>query len=72
MDGKELLELLDFVKKVQEEAKGFEERVKKENLVEAQEKELKSKAIAYREVAERLETLLRKLNPYEQKMKGAQ
>ncbi len=62
MDGGELLKLLDFVKDLQKRAEDVEEDLKQAD----DEKgmiECRSKAEIYRGVAERLESLLRKLNP---------
>ncbi len=62
MNGGELLKLLDFVKDLQKKAELVEEDIKQADDQKGMI-ECRAKAEIYRGVAERLETLLRKLNP---------
>ena len=61
MEGKELLRLLDFAEDLRKKGDKFEEGVK-EAIDESRIAYLKTTARAYKEIAGKLESLIRELN----------
>ena len=64
MEAKELWALLDVVKELQESADMLEKRVAEEDTTMEEKNKIKSNAKIYREIADKLESLLQKLTSY--------